>query len=156
MQISHQQKEFVMNSEKLDIRQAIGIPLSAGHGRSAQIDLFQKFLDAEQAGCAVTFTQTSSGLKLEVYKQAGWRDYDEDERQVRTNLIRRSLIILREKIGYLVATKGCTRYFDFWVECPVIGGLPPHRWTSLGELWNPAKCKRLDAEQFGLATLSAL
>jgi predicted ATPase len=108
MQISHQQKEFVMNSEKLDIRQTIGIPLSADHGRSAQIELFQKFLDAEQAGRAVTFTQTSSGLKLEVYKESGWRDYDEDERQVRTNLIRRSLIILREKIGYLVATKGCT------------------------------------------------
>jgi len=89
-----------MRFEKMDDLQKIGMPVV--HGVKEQIELFEKFLEA--AGQDVTFTQTGSGLKLTVYKTA---DYvSEEDRQQRIKLIQRTLVILREGVRYLVATKG--------------------------------------------------
>jgi hypothetical protein len=137
-----------MRFEKMDDLQKIGMPVV--HGVKEQIELFEKFLEA--AGQDVTFTQTGSGLKLTVYKTA---DYvSEEDRQQRIKLIQRTLVILREGVGYLVATKGSRIYFEFWVESPVVGGLPPHRWNSLGELYKPSKFNPIHAPDLGLTSLN--
>lgn len=141
-----------MDYDKMDALQEIGIPELPGN--EVQMELFEKFRDALEAGHEVSFTQTASGLKLKAYKPLGHLPGDERQRQIK--LIHRSLAILKEGLGYLVATKGSPIYFEFWIECPVTGGLPPHRWTSLGELYNPAKCRPSDAEKFGLATLNSI
>jgi hypothetical protein len=139
-----------MDHDKTDTLQGIGIPSLPGN--EDQIELFEMFRDALEAGREVSFTQTSTSLKLQACAPLGY--LDEDERQRQLKLIRRSLTILKEGIGYLVATKGSPIYFEFWIECPVAGGLPPHRWTSLGHLYDPAKFRHSDAEEFGLATIN--
>ena len=141
-----------MDYEKLDALQEIGIP--ALPGNEDQIELFEKFLDALETGREVPFAQTVSGLRLKASDPVEQLEGDERERQIK--LIHRSLAILKAGLGYLVATKGSPIYFEFWIECPVTGGLPPHRWTSLGELYNPTKCRCSGAEKFGLATLNSI
>jgi hypothetical protein len=141
-----------MQSDKLATSEAIGIPSHPGN--ADHIELFEKFLDALDKGRDVTFKQTASGLRIEIHDPLD--TIDEQERQLHRNLVRRTLAILQAGLGYLVATKGSPIYFEFWVECPVVGGLPPHRWTSLGELYNPTKFKRADAAEFGLATLPSI
>jgi hypothetical protein len=136
-----------MRFEKMEDLQKIGVPVLPGV--KEQIELFEKFLSA--AGRDVTFTQTSSGLKITVYRTSNY--VSEEDRQQRSKLIQRSLVILREGLGYLVATKGSPIYFEFWVECPVVGGLPPHRWNSLGQLYDPSKFSPIHAEDLGLAPL---
>ena len=129
-----------MNSDKMDDLEEIGIPALPGNAR--QVELFEKFLDKLEAGRDVDFTQTAGGLKLKVYDPLD--PIEEDKRRLQIKLIHRSLAILKAGLGYLVATKSSPIYFEFWVECPLIGGLPPHRWTSLGDLYNPKKCKTFE------------
>jgi hypothetical protein len=136
-----------MKFEKMEDLQKIGMPVLPGV--KEQIELFEKFLDA--ADRDVTFTQTSSGLELTVYET---KDFvSEKDRRERIKLIPRTLVILRKGFGYLVATKGSPIYFEFWVECPLIGGLPPHRWTSLGKMYDPSKFSPIHAEDLRLASL---
>jgi hypothetical protein len=124
-----------MNQDSYALEE-IGIPVPPGN--EIQIELFEKFLAALEARREVTFTQTRRGLKLRSHEPLG--DLGEDERRRQINLIHRTLAILRAGLGYLVATKGCAIHFEFWVECPVVGGLPPHRWTWMGYLYNPTNC----------------
>jgi hypothetical protein len=98
-----------MDYDKMDTLQEIGLPELPGN--EDQIELFEKFRDALGAGREVSFTQTITGLKLRAYAPLGY--LGEDERQRQLKLIRRSLAILKEGLGYLVATKGSPIYLSF-------------------------------------------
>jgi hypothetical protein len=117
--------------------------------REKQIAFFEKLLEAVEATRGVHFTQTSNCSNLKV---RGADHLDDDERQYRIRLIRRTLVILKEGLGVLVATQTGPEHFEFWVDCPVDGGLPAHRWTSYGELYTPEP-RYLPAAEFGLARL---
>jgi hypothetical protein len=114
------------------------------------VQLFEEFLDAVEAGREVRFTQTCTSLELTVQDSP---DPFYDDRQKRLRLIKRTILVLEAVLGTLVATKG-RGDFDFWVESSVSGGLPPHRWMSKGFLYDPSKFEQERAEDYGLAPLT--
>jgi hypothetical protein len=109
--------------------------------------------DLQQHGSNLVYpvVRRPAYLKLHVLEDADDDDYDRDDR---IRLIRRTIIVLKEGIGSLTATKG-SDCFEFWVECEVLRALPPHQWASEdGGLLHPEDFERLDCEEFGLAPMS--
>ena len=80
-----------MNSDTFYDLEEIGIPILPGNAE--QIELFEKFLDALEAGRDVDFTQTAGGLKLRA--SVPLDPIDEDQRRLQIKLIHRSLAILK-------------------------------------------------------------
>ena len=122
----------------------------ADRDKQEQVQLFEKFLDAVEAGHQVSFRQTSISLELDVHNSP---DPYYDDRQNRIRLIKRTIQVLQAGLGTLVATKESSG-FEFWVESSVRGGLPLHRWMSRGFLYDPNKLEKEDAEDYGLAPLN--